>query len=237
VNRPLRLATFNIKNGLGKDGVVDNDRLVDVCAGLRADVLALQEVDSGAPRSGRANQAAFVAKACGLSHFFAPAFEMHSGGLYGNALLARGRIDATEVLELPVAPERQARVAALARVEIEDVTLSVAATHIQNRRGGAPRIAEDAEEQLEQLAVVLDALGRRRRPRVLLGDLNSAPGVVEPVLTAAGFSVALTSETAPARLPRLRIDYVAVDRLAIISSEVVRTPVSDHRAVVVEATT
>lgn len=237
MNRPLRLATFNIKNGLGTDGVVDNDRLAAVCAGLGADVLALQEVDSGATRSGRANQAAVIAKACGLSHLFAPAFELRAGGLYGNALLGRGRIDETEVLELPVAPERQARVAALARVEFEDVALSVAATHFQNRRGGAPLVAEDAEEQLEQLAVVLEALSRRRRPRVLLGDLNSAPAVIEPVLTAAGFSVAETDATAPARAPRLRIDYVAVDRLAIISSEVVLTPVSDHRAVVVEATT
>lgn len=234
MNRPLRLATFNIKNGLGSDGVVDNDRLAEVCSGLRADVLALQEVDSGATRSGLVNQAAVVAKACDLSYFYAPAFELKAGGLYGNALLARGSIDTTELLELPAAPERQARVAALARVEVEDFALSVAATHLQNRRGGAPQIAQDAEEQLEQLAVVLEALGRRRRPRVLLGDLNSGPGVVEPILTAEGLSVANTSATAPARAPRLRIDYVAVERLAIVSAEVVSTPVSDHRAVVVE---
>ncbi|MGQ0804792.1 MAG: endonuclease/exonuclease/phosphatase family protein [Actinomycetota bacterium] len=234
MNRPLRLATFNIKNGLGSDGVVDNDRLAEACAGLRADVLALQEVDSGATRSGGVNQAAVVAKACELTYFYAPAFELKAGGRYGNALLARGNIDETEVLELPVAPERQARVAAIARVEIENVALSVAATHLQNRRTGAPLAAEDAEEQLEQLAVVLEALGRRRRPRVLLGDLNSAPAVVDPVLTAAGFSVADTDATAPARAPRLRIDYVAVERLRIVSAEVVSTPVSDHRAVVVE---
>ena len=234
MNRPLRLASFNIKNGLGSDGVVDNDRLAEVCAGLRADVLALQEVDSGATRSGLANQAAVVGKACELSYFYAPAFELEAGGLYGNALLARGNIDETEVLELPVAPERQPRVAALARVEIEDVSLSVAATHLQNRRGGAPLVAEDADEQLEQLAVVLEALGRRRRPRVLLGDLNSAPDVVDPVLTEAGFLVADTEATAPAKAPRLRIDDIAVERLTIVSSEVVVTPISDHRAVVVE---
>jgi endonuclease/exonuclease/phosphatase family metal-dependent hydrolase len=234
VNRPLRLVTFNIKNGLGKDGVVDNDRLAEVCDGLHADVLALQEVDSGAERSGLANQAAVIAKKCGLSYFYAPAFELKAGGRYGNALLARGEIDTREVLELPVAPDRQPRVAALARVQIDDVALSVAATHLQNRRGGAPRIVEDAQEQLDQLSAVVDALTARRRPRVLLGDLNSAPGVVEPVLTAAGLSVALTTDTAPARMPRLRIDYVAVDRLTIVSAEVVYTPISDHRPVVVE---
>ncbi len=237
MNRPLRLATFNIKNGLGSDGVVDNDRLAAVCADLRADVLALQEVDSGATRSGRANQAAFVARECGLSHLFAPAFELRPGGRYGNALLGRGAFDEIEVLELPVAADRQPRVAALARIQIEgeDLALSVAATHFQNRRGGAPLVAEDAGEQLEQLTAVLESLGRRRRPRVLLGDLNCAPAVVEPALTAAGFTVAATDATAPAKAPRLQIDYVAVDRLTIVSAEVVTTSVSDHLAVVVEA--
>ena len=152
VNRPLRLVTFNIKNGLGKDGVVDNDRLAEVCDGLHADVLALQEVDSGAERSGLANQAAVIAKKCGLSYFYAPAFELKAGGRYGNALLARGEIDTREVLELPVAPDRQARVAALARVTIEDVALSVGgdpspeppgwrAADLRGRRGAA-RAAE-----------------------------------------------------------------------------------------------
>ena len=233
----LRLATFNIKNGLGTDGRVDNDRLAAVCADLEADVLALQEVDSGAPRSGRANQAAVVAKACGLSYFFAPAFELRTGGLYGNALLARGEIGAAEVVELPVAPDRQPRVGIVARLDLGGVALSVAATHFQNRRGGAPTIADDAKEQLGQLTAVLDALGRRRLPRALLGDLNSGPTVVEPMLSAAGYTVAQTEPTAPARLPRLQIDYVAVDRLTIVSSEVVQTPISDHRAVVVEVTT
>jgi endonuclease/exonuclease/phosphatase (EEP) superfamily protein YafD len=124
----------------------------------------------------------------------------------------------------------------LATVEVGGAALSVAATHFQNRRGGAPLVADDADEQLEQLAVVLEALRHRPRPRALLGDLNTAPAVVDPVLAAAGFSVADTRPTAPARAPRLRIDCIAVDGLTIVSSDVVLTAVSDHLAVVVDAT-
>jgi endonuclease/exonuclease/phosphatase (EEP) superfamily protein YafD len=118
---------------------------------------------------------------------------------------------------------------------VNGTALSVAATHLQNRRGRAPRTADEAEEQLVQLEVVLDALARRPRPRVLLGDLNVLPEVAEPVLAAAGYDVADSEPTVHVRAPKVRLDYVAVDGLTILASEVFDTDVSDHRALVVEA--
>lgn len=231
----MRLATFNIKRGLRSDGVVDNGALVDACVSLRADVLALQEVDCDVPRSAHLNQAEAIARACGLAHVFAPALRARAGGFYGNALLARGNIADVEVLRLPVASHRQGRNCVLARIAIGDTSLSVAATHLQNRRGGAPRVPEEAGEQLEQLRVVLDALGARPAPRVLLGDLNSFPAVIEPLLGGKGLSVASREPTAPAHRPVGQIDYVAVQGLRVVSSETIATAVSDHLAVVAEA--
>jgi endonuclease/exonuclease/phosphatase (EEP) superfamily protein YafD len=111
---------------------------------------------------------------------------------------------------------------------------SVAATHLQNRRGQVPRTEDEAQEQLDELHVVLDALARRPRPRALLGDLNMLPDVAEPVLAAAGYDVADSEPTIHARSPKFRIDYVAVDGFTIRRSEVFDTDVSDHRALVVE---
>jgi endonuclease/exonuclease/phosphatase family metal-dependent hydrolase len=233
----MRLGTFNIKNGLCADGSCDPDILVDACRGLRADVLALQEVDREAPRSLRADQTAVVADRCDLTGLYAPARLLREGGEYGNALLAAGEIEDVEHVPLPVAPGREARVAVLAQVHVDGTALSVAATHLQNRHGGAPRTTDEAKEQLEQLEVVLDALAGRPRPRVLLGDLNVVPEVVEPVLATAGYDVADSEPTVHVRAPKIRLDYVAVDGLTIIGSEVVDTDVSDHRALVVEATT
>ena len=85
----MRLATFNIKNGLADDGSCDPDALVGACRSLRADVLALQEVDRGVPRSNKADQVAVVATGCGLNGLYAPARRL-DGGEYGNALLVRG---------------------------------------------------------------------------------------------------------------------------------------------------
>jgi endonuclease/exonuclease/phosphatase family metal-dependent hydrolase len=231
----MRLATFNIQNGLSADGTCDPGALARACCGLRADVLALQEVDRGAPRSMGADQTAAVAERCDLTGLYAPARRLRDGGEYGNALLAAGSITDVEHVPLPVAPGREARAAVLARVDVDGTTLSVAATHLQNRRGRVPGTAAEAEEQLDELHVVLDALARRSRPRALLGDLNMLPEVAEPVLSAAGYEVAESEPTIHARAPKVRIDYVAVDGLTILASEVFDTDVSDHRALVVEA--
>jgi len=227
----MRLATFNIKNGLCADGSCDPDALARACCGLRADVLALQEVDRNAPRSMHADQTEVVAERCELTALYAPARPLRQGGEYGNALLADGRIADVEHVPLPVASGREARAAVLARVEVDGTALSVGATHLQNE---APRIVREADEQLEQLGVVLTALATRPRPRVLLGDLNMPPTIAEPVLQSAGYEIAESELTVPVRTPKLRLDYVAVDGLTIRSSEVHDTDVSDHRAVVVE---
>jgi endonuclease/exonuclease/phosphatase family metal-dependent hydrolase len=228
----MRVATFNIKNGLADDGSCNPDALVGACRRLRADVLALQEVDRGVPRSNKADQTAVVATGCGLNGLHSPARRL-DGGEYGNALLVRGSLADVEHLRLPVAPGKEARAVVVADVAVDGVALSVAASHLQNRHGGPPQTTEAAAEQLEELEVVLAALERRPRPRALLGDLNMPPEVVVPVLEDAGYDVADSEPTVVVGAPKFRIDYVAVDGLAIRGSEVLDTDVSDHRALVV----
>ena len=126
----MRLASFNIKNGLSDDGSCDPDALVAACRSLRADVLALQEVDRGVPRSNGADQTSIVANGCGLTGIYAPARRL-DGGEYGNALLARGSLVDVEHVRLPVMPGNEARAVVLARVQVDGTDLSVAATHLQ----------------------------------------------------------------------------------------------------------
>jgi endonuclease/exonuclease/phosphatase family metal-dependent hydrolase len=229
----MRLASFNIKNGVSEEGSCDPDALVGACRMLRADVMALQEVDRGVPRSAKADQTALVAAGCGLNSVYAPARRL-DGGEYGNALLVRGSFADVEHVRLPVRPGNEARAVVIARVQVDGAALSVAATHLQNRHGGPPPAPTDAAEQLEQLEVVLAGLARRPRPRALLGDLNMPPEVAVPVLEAVGFEVADSEPTVVVGAPKFRIDYVAVDGLAVGRSEVLDTAVSDHRALVVE---
>jgi endonuclease/exonuclease/phosphatase family metal-dependent hydrolase len=232
----VRIVTFNVKHGTVGDGRIDNRLLADTCAGLEADILALQEVDRRATRSGFADQVRLVARATGMSAAFGEAARRGPLRRYGNVLLSRGALGDVETVALPRPEGGEFRVAVLAGVTLGAAvggvpgdgggTLSVAATHLSFRRG----------EGAAQLSAVIEALGRRPLPRVLLGDLNLPPEVVEPALAAAGYQIASTGPTFPARTPRTRIDYVAVEGLEVVSAEVLETPLSDHRAVVAEVT-
>ena len=231
----MRLASFNIKNGLSDDGSCDPDALVGTCRGLRADVLALQEVDRDVPRSNRADQTAIVAAGCGLAGLYAPARRL-DGGEYGNTLLA-----ARLVLQRRAHPSPGSASQGGAGGRPSPASRWTALPYRRRRRicktgsGGPPPTPKDAAEQLEQLNVVLAGLARRPRPRVLLGDLNMPPEVAVPVLEAAGY------EVADSRAHRRRRGAEVQDRLRRRrrprgggASEVHDTDVSDHRALVVD---
>jgi endonuclease/exonuclease/phosphatase family metal-dependent hydrolase len=223
----VRIVTYNIKHGSVGAGRIDGGLLSRTCKGFAADILALQEVDVRAVRSGFRHQAATVARATGMNWAFGEAARRGPIRRYGNALLARGTIGDREVVPLPQPANGEFRVAIVASVVLTGgPTVSVGATHLSFRKG----------EGAVQLDVLIEALGRRPAPRILLGDLNIGPALALPALEAAGYSVADTGPTFPASSPRTRIDFVAVSGLEIVSATVPEVPVSDHRPVVVEAT-
>ncbi|MDQ3107098.1 MAG: endonuclease/exonuclease/phosphatase family protein [Actinomycetota bacterium] len=228
--RRIRVATFNILHGrrAGAGGAVDLDLLGHSAASLRADVLALQEVDVGVPRSGRADQAAAVGRATGLRATFAKATRVGGIGKYGNALLVDGRTEDVEVLGLPrTVRSHEARVALLATVRLDGAgPFTMAATHLSIHR----------PEVHAQLQAVVAALVARPGPHVLVGDLNLGSDEVATVVEAAGLRLApADAPTFPNPDPTARIDHVAVSPdLQIAGVEVVATASSDHCALIVD---
>jgi endonuclease/exonuclease/phosphatase family metal-dependent hydrolase len=227
----VTVATFNIRHGATTAGPVRARALATACAALDVDILGLQEVDRRRRRSWMRDQAGVVARRLGARRLYGPA--LHRGvGEYGNALIARGTISDAEVRRLPGGDDRQTRVAILGRVTVGELEVSVAVTHLQH---WPPRLRHLPDEAPAQLDAVLEWLSARPGPRLLLGDLNLVPDRAEPMMRAAGFDVAPTGPTFPAERPRVRVDYVAVDGLAITNAVVApATGVSDHRPVVAE---
>lgn len=211
----MRVVTFNIQHGVGGDAAA----LGAACAGLGADVLALQEVDVKVPRSRFVDQVRVVAEATGMHSVFGQTCRVQGVGRYGNALFSRAPMDEVEAVRLPRVGSNEPRGAVLARID----GVTVAATHLSIRD----------EESATQLRHLLALVQERPRPWLVLGDLNRRPEQVE---VPAGLELlGAGGPTFPAHAPRIRIDHIAVAGLRALSVEVLpQQAVGDHRPLAAE---
>lgn len=162
VRRPrgvaLRVATWNIHAGVGRDGRYDPDRIVGVLREMDADVVALQEVAS------LADHGDFLPRlraALGCEIITGPT-RSRAGDDYGNALLSRHPIASMSRIDLSV-HVHEPRGAIDATVSVGGGELRVLTTHLGLR----------PYERRQQVRRVLATLERREEaPVVLMGDLN-----------------------------------------------------------------
>jgi endonuclease/exonuclease/phosphatase family metal-dependent hydrolase len=248
----LRLATWNIYSGRTREGDrVDLDLTLTTLRSLDADVVALQEVDRGQPRSGRADQARVLAEALGMAWRYAPALwgtpgaatadgrppwlparpgEADPGGpAYGIALLSRLPLERVETLALPRAGGEEPRVALVATAG-GAWPLTLAATHLTYLPGSNAGQLRDLQRQLAAWPP----------PRVLLGDLNLWLPLVRAV-SRPGWRPLVRGKTYPNRppgalRPAVQLDHVLASGAGVRlrGSRVQAGPASDHRAVVVD---
>ncbi len=94
------------------------ERIVEVLARSRPDLVFLQEVDEGVPRSRRHRQVDLVGDALGMQYrAFFPNVKL-TRGHYGNALLSRLPLDHAENIDLTI-PLKKARSALHARLSVK----------------------------------------------------------------------------------------------------------------------
>lgn len=248
----MRLATFNTLHGTSlSDGRVDAARFATAVRELRADVLVLQEVDRGQPRSHGLDLTAIAADAMGArAARFVPALrgttqqrqaaDPAEAQGYGIALLSRWPVLAWRVLRLPVLAvpvprstrrgtgglrwvRDEPRVAVAARVQSPDGPITVVATHLSFLPGW----------NAWQLRRLVRSCRVLPRPLVIAGDLNLPWPVPARI---SGLRAAGPVHSFPVDAPDRQIDHVLWEGpLTVTAGPVaVDTGVSDHRAVVVE---
>lgn len=227
----LRVLTYNIHHGEGIDGKLDLARIAAVIRSAEPDIVALQEVDQKAERTGKVDQPAELSKLTGMNVAFGDNIKLQ-GGSYGNAVLSRFPIKRHENHPLPPFDKGERR--GLFEVEVElpgERSLLFFATHLDHQR--SPKDRNAAAEIITQRSAPLE-----RRPALLAGDLNDGPSSVTlTILAAAGWTRSNTQPmaTVPVKSPLRQIDFILFrpeKEWRVIETRVLDEAVaSDHRGV------
>ncbi len=235
----LRILSYNIHKCIGGvDRRYEPARVAEVIHKLDADVLLLQEVDNGVPRSNGDSQHEVLGDLLGMKHrTWFPNVDVRGGGTYGNAILSRYPIIESTNLDLSIRwKKKRSALHGVIRVRHDDVDRTV---HLFNMHLGLARF-----ERKIQLRMFLDSHPfsglHHETPVVVGGDLNDVYGRLGELLRPAGFrGVERRPLTFPAWGPMRALDAIfvrgAVDfmKLSRCDSELARRA-SDHRPLVAE---
>lgn len=252
----LRFGTFNLLHGLSvASGSVAEDDLRAAAASLDTDVLALQEVDRGQPRSHKTDQAAAVADVLdahwwrfapaligtpGLRWTRADAMSDPPGPAYGIALVSRLPVLSWHARSFPAAPVRLPLPIAGRRglSPVPDHPRVALAAVLIGPDGPFTVVAAHLSFvpgwNVRQLRAIVRWLATMPAPRLILGDLN-LPGSLPS--TISRWSQLARVPTYPSWHPRVQWDHVLSDGLGhstVRGVEVRRLPISDHAALTVD---
>ncbi len=198
----LRVATYNVHKCRGMDGRTRPERIASVLKGLRADIIALQEVVGRGP-AGK-GQDEELAAYLDMASFFSPARRLR-GHLYGNAILTRLPVEkhlSYDLSEKGCEP----RVCQRADILFEQHRLQVYNVHFG-------RSARERSRQAERLVAIL-AESPARNAQIILGDFNEWwRGAATEILTERLRAVDLIPflwwpRTFPGLLPLFHLDHV-----------------------------
>lgn len=215
----LRVGTFNIHGGKGRDGRRDLARTARNLEEL--DVAGLYEV-RGDWFAWQSDQAEQLGRTLHMDSLFAPSEQIGWSDRFGNGLLSRLELTSVQRIPLPGTQSKRFRNAVLTGVRWQGRVVRVLAVHVDSTR--------DRERQLE---LVSDLFLSLAEPAVLMGDLNSRENdpTLKRLLSAPGVIDVLTAAEARDRQPDSHIDWMLVRGLKPIRAEIRDDGASDHPVV------
>jgi endonuclease/exonuclease/phosphatase family metal-dependent hydrolase len=225
----LRIATYNVHRCIGRDGVHDPERIVEVIGELDVDLIALQEFSYPADVALETRTPVVLNELDDYQCALGPTC-LRDAKHYGNVLLSRHPIRELARLDLSF-HRREPRGALAATIEAHGLELHVLATHL----GLA---LHERREQVTRILAHLDTL--KSSCFVVLGDFNDwLPGrsVADALDERLGRAPRL--RTFPSVAPTLSLDRIWVHPMSAVTNitrhvSATARRASDHLPVVVE---
>ena len=204
----LRVVSYNIHKGIGgTDRLYRIERVQAVLNDLQPDLVLLQEVDEGVPRSHRDRQVHLLAKGLGMTHQAYQKNVRLKQGHYGNAILSRFPLKSIESIDLTVRPKKRRRaLVARCRVDVDHHFRSLLVVNLHLGLAGLER-----KMQLKRLLSKHPlARASSRIPIILGGDYNDFYGNLgRSMMFRQGFaSAGKAIRTFPAVLPVRSLDRI-----------------------------
>ncbi len=220
----LRVLTYNIRHGLGSDGVKSIERIRDVLRESRADILFLQEVNRGFGKNPLAKQADWLAKELGCAAAYADNWSLGPFLGMGNAIISRWPFHSTWNTSLPSVRERRGIIQG--DIRIKGMAITLMATHWGLQ-------AQERAQQAETCVVLANAV---KTPLIFCGDLNGTSDSEEVTRLLADASLTDAWPGCPPTYaiaePTVRIDYILTrGEFKLIERGRIETDASDHFAV------
>lgn len=211
----LRVATFNIHAGVGRDHVCDLERTARYLQDV--DIVALQEI-RGNLLGLRETQVKVVGDKLDMASMFIPTEWSMWHNHYGNGLLTRVPLQGYQCIPLIGTQHRRFRNALLARFQFDGETVHLLATHIDSTR--------DREAQLK---AIVDLYLSLAEPSILMGDLNARPEhqQLQRLLAAPGVCNAMQGCSREGVL-KPPIDWIVTRGFETVDAKWVETDASDH---------
>ena len=239
---PLRIMTYNVHSCIGMDGKLSPQRISRLIARYSPDIVALQELDEGRPRTDFTDQASVIAAYLGMDYCFHPSMRVRKEN-YGNAILSRFPMTLIKAGALPRRPGRgkpEPRGAIWVSVDVHGEDIQFLTTHLG---------LQTAERMLQVKALLGDdwlSPASAREKSIICGDFNFGPASRECRLLSGVFNDAqvLAEDHEPAstffgRMPKFRIDHVFLGKqfevLAVkVPNDASLRLASDHLPLIVD---
>jgi endonuclease/exonuclease/phosphatase family metal-dependent hydrolase len=226
----LVVMAFNIEGHASLINPLHIEKVVETILKYDPDIVAINEAHRKTWQARFGDHVDDLAKRTGMNVVFGRSFRF-AGGDFGNAVLTKGRIVASDVHKLPGRGEPRTLLETIVQVNGGTIEFYVTHTAAWASLGRGPRT--------RQLDCIARHVGASAHPFILAGDLNAGPDSPEITAFLADGVLRLTGDPAEPthRILRQKLDYVLTDRgWRIVRAVVLDDGPSDHRPVLVELT-